>query len=132
MFAESLLDGDGFHFVVELGRGAVRVEIVDILRVQAGVANRLDHGARRAVALRVRGGDVVGIPGQTPRRPSRRGSGRPVRPGVFQALQDQDAASLAHDESVAFGVERAARVLRVVVPATRERRTRRSRRKPDR
>src|SRR5205814_5173890 len=43
--AEHLLDGRGLLAVVRLGRGPVRVDVVDVARIQAGLAERHTHRA---------------------------------------------------------------------------------------
>jgi hypothetical protein len=93
--------------VAERRRRGVRVDVTDLVRGHAGVAQGRRDAAGRTRAGRVGRGDVVGVAGQT-------GTGQPgVHPGtagggVLLGLQDQDAGALAEHEAVAALVVRAA------------------------
>ena len=47
--------------VAERRRGAVRVDVIDLVGVEAGVAQRVGHAAHRAFAVFARRGDVVRV-----------------------------------------------------------------------
>ena len=56
LVAERLFDGDGFVLLVERGRGAVRVDVVNVSRGQARIFDRAADGVRRCFAVRRRAG----------------------------------------------------------------------------
>ena len=119
MRAEYIANRARLDRVVQRGTGAVRADVVDVLRLQAGVAQRSPHRPRRALALRVRRGDVKGVCsapaaehlGVDPRAPRAR---------LFERFEDADDRALAEDEAVAVAVEGARGARRLVV-APRER-----------
>src|SRR5690606_6106179 len=100
--ADDALDGAELDLVGH-GRGAVRVDVVDLARVDAGPANRGAHATERAVAILGRRGDVEGVTAQTvadqlaidPRAAGER---------MLALLEHDDARPLAHDETVAIAV----------------------------
>ena len=59
--AEAALDRDGLGDIAQRRRGAVGVDVIDLVAVDAAVAQRIDHAARGALAVFARRGDVVGI-----------------------------------------------------------------------
>ena len=82
-------------------------------------ANAMTHGTSRAPARRVGLGQVLRVGGDAVA--DELGVDPRAAPGcVPELLEHEHGAGLAHDEAVAIGVERPARVLWVVV-ATRER-----------
>ena len=114
ILAEHTLDRFGLVRVVELRRGAVRVDVVHGIGTDPGIFEAQPHACRGADALGRRLRDVVRVAvgavadqlGEDRRAaPSRR----------FQFLEHQHARTLGHDEAVAVFVERAARALGLVV-----------------
>ena len=85
------------------GRGGVRVDVHDVLRVQLGLLQRPQDGPRAAAAGRVGLGDVVSVGGDAGAEhlgvdPGATGL------GVLLGLEDQHARTLAEHEAVAGGV----------------------------
>src|SRR5437773_2929261 len=60
---EDEFDGLGLGFVTELGAGAVSVDVLHILRLDAGVLQGQTHGSSCAAAFGMRRGDVMGVAG---------------------------------------------------------------------
>ena len=121
--AEDPLDRDRLDLVAVRRRRAVRVDVRDLVRVRAGVTERVAHDAERAVAVLRRRGDVVRVAGH-PVAGDLGVDRRAARLRVGQVLEDQDARALAEDEAVPVLVPGPRRGRRVVV-ARRERAHRR-------
>ena len=104
LVAQRGLDRRGLVAVVHRRRGAVGVDVVDVGRLPAGVAQREPDRARRALA---RGrGDVVGVGGGgVAGQPAEDRRAAPSRHRL--GLEQQHARALAEDEAVAALVERA-------------------------
>ena len=100
--------------VVEHGRGAVGVDVVDRLRRQPGVDQRAAHRPRGLDAVGVGRGHVVGVVGGGVAGDLGVDVGA-AGAGVLPRLQDQQRRPLGHHEAVAVGVEGAAGGGRVVV-----------------
>ncbi len=62
--AQQPLDRAELDLVAQRRRGAVGVDVVDVGRVDARMADRRLHGAEAAVAVLGRRGDVVGVAGE--------------------------------------------------------------------
>ena len=119
LLAERELDHARLGGVAERRRGRVRVHVADLGRVDARVGERHRHRARRVLAGRIGLGHV--------RRVGRHAVAdelgvdlRAPRPRVLELLEHEHGGGLAHHEPVALVVERARRMLRIVV-APRER-----------
>ena len=125
--AEQPLDRAEFDLVAERRRGAVRVDVVDIGRRDAGALHRGAHAAEGAIAVRRRRGDVIGVAGQAVADHF----GVDLRAallGVLVFLEHHDAGALAHHEAVAILVVGTRRLFGRVVETGRQRaRRRRSR-----
>ena len=107
------MDGSRLTAVVHVGARAVGVDVVHLLRGNAGVGQRLLHAADGPHAAGSRGGKVVGVTVGTVTHYFRVNFGT-ARLGVFKAFQHEDAAALAHDEAAAAGVKGQAGCLRVL------------------
>ena len=106
------LDGVGH------GRGAVGVDVVDVVRRDAGALDRRVHAAERAVAVLGRRRDVEGVARQAVA--DQFGVDlRAARLGVLVLLEHDDAGPLAHHEAVAVLVVGARGLGRRVVEAGR-------------
>src|SRR5262249_33196442 len=109
---EDSLDGFGFRGVVELGSGAVSIDIADLVRAEARVLQSAYH--RVCLAFRIGEGYVSCI-----------GSGSiaddlSIDVGVafervFQRLENQNSGALCQNESIAVCAERLASAARIVV-----------------
>ena len=115
--------------VAHFGGGAVRVDVVDLLGLDAGVLEASAHHAERAVAVFRRAGDVVGVAAHAIAHDLGQ-NGRAAPLGEFQLFEDQNARAFAHHEAVALRDPRAARLSRVRRCAARARAWRRIRRRP--
>ena len=115
VLAQRELDHACLARVAEWRRGAVRVDVVDLVGRDAGVCERHPHRAGRATAGRVGLGHVPRVRRDAVAEQLR------VDPGataarMLELLEHENGARFAHHEAVPVGVERPARVLRVVVP----------------
>ena len=106
--AEDEADGGGFGAVVDLGRGAVGVDVADLLRGEAGIAQGHAHGAGGALGGGL--GDVAGIGGHAEADDLRDGPGAAGERGL-QRLQHQHGGAFAQHQAAAVGGEGAAGVL---------------------
>lgn len=68
--AEDTVDDPAFSLVVEVGPGAMGVDVLDVARLQLGVLQGEPDGALRTVSLGMRCGDVVGVGGRGAELPS--------------------------------------------------------------
>jgi len=101
-------------------RGAVRVDIVDVGRGHPRLAQRHAHRQLRALALRMRRGDVIGVARQTVT--DYLGIDlRAARLGVLIFLEHDHPRALAHHEAVTVLVIGAAGLFGAVVHAAVER-----------
>ena len=112
--AKDFFDGEGFARIVQRRRSAVRVNVINLVNRDPGIAHRLLHHERRANRLRIGRGEMVRV----------RVGGIPQNLGVdfraagervFQAFQDEDASAFADDKAIAVLVERTARMFGIVV-----------------
>ena len=103
--AHDPLDRRGFGFIVELGRGPVGVDVVDLLGTDVGILERFCHGAGGTIPILFRHHDVKGVVGH----------GEPddlaidlrrAALGVLERLEHQHAGPFTGDEPVALRVER--------------------------
>ena len=116
--AEQALHRAQLDLVAERRRGAVGVDVVDVRRVDPGLADGALHGAKAAVAVVGGRGDVEGVAGEAVA--DHLGVDlRAARLGVLQLLEHQGAGALAHDEAVAVLVIGARAPGRVVVEVGR-------------
>ena len=102
--AEGLADGRRLTGVVEGRGGAVGVDVVHILQLEAAVGHGFGHGSGSALAVGGGRSDVIGVTGSAVAD----NFGVDLRAaglGVFQLLQHQDAGALAHDETAALLVK---------------------------
>src|SRR3954453_12075261 len=105
MIAEQALHGPQLDLVAERGRGAVRVDVVDTFRRQAGAAERVAHRAEGAAAVLGRGGQMIRIA----RHSVTEHLG--IDPGIATAgmlvlLKYEDAGPLSHHKTITVLVPR--------------------------
>ena len=81
------------------------IDVVDVTRGDAGATDRRAHAAQRAIAVRRRRGDVIGVARQPVTNQFRIDLG-PARLCMFERFQHHDAGSFAHHEAVAIFVIR--------------------------
>ena len=117
VFAEDFLDGLHFVDVADVCGRAVRVEVLDVLGGDAGVAERHAHAAGGTVGRR--GRDVEGVAREAVADDFGVDVGA-AGAGVLKLLENEDAGAFAHHEAVAVLVEGTGGGLRIVV-ATGER-----------
>src|SRR5262249_11314425 len=115
VLTKAAFDCDALGYVAELGRRAVRVDVVDVGRVEAAVPERVGHAARGPCSVFRRRGDVVRVGGQ-PVPGKLAIDPRTARSGVFQFLQHEDARAFAEHEAVAVDIPGTAGCRRIVVP----------------
>ena len=95
-------------------RGAVRVDVADVLRLDAGVGERHRQRPGRVLAGRVGVGDVVRV-GRDAVAEQLGVDLRPARLRVLELLDHDHPGRLAHHEAVALAVERPRAALGIVV-----------------
>src|SRR5438445_12814724 len=108
MLPEDATDGVRLEFVVQGSSGPVRVDVVDPLRLDLGLAKRSLHGQHGAVTLRG-GGHVEGVVARAVA--DHLGvDARPSVAGVLQLLEQEGSGALRADDAIALLVERAGRL----------------------
>ena len=108
------LDRDELVDVARRRRGAVRVDVVDVLGAQLGVAQRVLHRALRALALGRGLAEVECVRGRAVADDLAVDLGAALERHLA-LLEHQDAGALGDHEAVAVAVERPARLLRLLV-----------------
>ena len=106
MVAEDRLHGLGLRDVALRRRGPVRVDVADVLGIQTAVAQRHFHAARRAFAFGSGRGQVVSV-SRVAVADDFAIDFRAALPGMTEFFEHERARAFAHDEPVAFLVERA-------------------------
>ena len=118
--AEQPLDGLQLDLVAHLRRGAVGVDVVDVVGGDPGALHRHPHAALGAVAILGRRRDVIGVAREAVADDlaiDLRAAGE----RMLALLEDDDAGALADDEAVAVAVIGSRRLGRTVVEVGRER-----------
>ncbi len=118
-----------FGPVAHFGGSAVGVDVIDLLRLDAGVAQRVAHHAKGAVAVVGRRGDVEGVGAHAVAHHFGQDVGA-ARAREFQFFQHQDAGAFAHHEAVAVLIPGAGSALAARRCAWKARAWRRIRRCP--
>ena len=114
LLTDRQLDHARLARVAERGRRAVGVDVVDLLRIDAGVRKRVLHRAGRMFAGRVRLGDVRRVGGE-PVADELCVDLRAARLGVVEPLEHQHASCLGQDKAVPIAIKRTARSVGFVV-----------------
>ena len=103
--SESHLAGHCFRNVVEVGAGAVGVDVEVVLgRVEAGFLKGVADGTGLGAGVRAGSGGVVGVAGVAVPHNLAVDGGASVK-GVVQGLQDKDGGAVSHHEALPVGVE---------------------------
>ena len=106
--AEDEPDGGSFDAVVHFGRGAVGVDVADLLRGEAGIAQGHAHGARGALGGGL--GDMAGVGGHAEADDLRDGPGAAGERGL-ERLEHQHGGAFAQYQSAAIARKGPAGVL---------------------
>ena len=93
--------------ITRRGRGSVRVDMIDLVGLHAGIHQRVGDRSGRPCAFRDRGDRVVGIIRGREAEDLRKDRGT-AGEGVAEFLEDQSGSALAKDEPGARGIEWAA------------------------
>src|ERR1700736_662940 len=104
MCPESLFDGNGLTLVTERSRGAVRVDVADLLSTDARILNRPPHYTDQTTLGLVRRGHVVSISGHTV-ADNLGIDMRTALTGVFQFFEDHDSGAFTDHKPIAIKVE---------------------------
>ena len=112
--AEHFANREGLDAVVDAGAGAVRVDVVDVVRRKSGVFEGGAHTTDGAAAFRVDVGDAVGV-GRRAVPDDFAVNFRAAFFGVFEFFEDEDAGAFAEDKAVASFIEGARGFFRLVV-----------------
>ena len=97
MIAKGKLKRLGLVLVTQGRRGAVCIDVLHILRIEATVAQRIDHAAPRSIAIRR--GDVVGIRTHAVAREFTINA-RAALPGMLVLFEHEYAGALAEHKTV--------------------------------
>src|SRR5205085_2629748 len=104
MLVESLLDRVGLKLIVVRRRSAVRVDVADLIRLDATITHRHLHHAPRARSGLVGHRDVESVGGHAVT--DQLGVNLcAARARKLQLFEDHDACALADDEAVAVALE---------------------------
>ena len=114
MIAESALDGACLSHVAGRRRGAVRIDVLDLIRIQTGVVQRDVHALGGACAVLGGRGHVIGV-GVHADTDQFGIDGRAARLGVLVLFEYHDTGAVAEHEAVTVLVERTAGGLGIVV-----------------
>ena len=93
----------------------MRVDVIDILRLESGVLNGVAHDPIAAIPVFRRRGDMMGVAAHPVSHHLGQNPGAPA-PRRLQFFEDQHTRAFSHHESVAILVPGPAGVLRVLVP----------------
>ena len=105
VITEYFLDSDRFKGIVVRRACAVCIDVIDIVRRDAGILDGHVNGLCSTFTLRIRRCDVICIGGGTVSYDFTVDLSTSVF-SVFQFFQDQESCALAQDESASFHVER--------------------------
>src|SRR5665213_2308966 len=117
--AEDTLHRIQLDLVAQRRRGAVRVDVVDLVDGNFGALQRVAYRAKSAAAVLGRRRDVVGVARHAIADDLGVNLGAALL-GVLQFLEHDDAGAFAHDEAVAFLILRSRGALRLVVEIGRQ------------
>ena len=119
MPAEDALDGDGFDAITQGCRGAVGVDVVDLMRLDPGVAQAILHHAAGTVAVLGWRRNVIGVGAHAVADNFRQDVCAALL-GSLQIFQHHNACAFSDHKAVAFAVPGTAGALRRII-ALRER-----------
>lgn len=112
MVAQGRLDGIGLVEVSQRGRGAVSVEVVNSIRVDACIAYRRQHGPARPVHIGC--SHVAGVGAHT--EPGEFGIYfRTARFGMLKLFKHHDARALAQNKAITVAIPGPRCSLRVII-----------------
>ena len=114
VLAERMLDRNGLGDVACRRRGAVGVDVIDLLRIELGVAHRVLHRTTRTVAVIRRQRDVRGIRRHAEADKLRMDAGA-ARLGELVIFENEHAGTVAEHETVAILVPGTRSALRIVI-----------------
>ncbi len=114
MVSEDPLDSPSLRQIVVRCGCAVCVDVVHLLRTDAGAIESELHRPGDFVGIGRRGRDMVGI-GTEPVAGHLRIDPGPSVEGMLPTLQDDDAGTFSHDKPASPGVKGPARLLGLVV-----------------
>ena len=114
MIAEAPLDRHRFSDITQGCGGAVRVDVVDIVAIQAGIAQRVHHTAHGAFAILAGCRNVMRIGTHAVTQDFRKDS-RATIAGVLEILEYQRARAFADDKTITIFIEGPAGVSWIVV-----------------
>ena len=108
------LDGHGLKFVIVVRGGTMSIDVVDVGGIQTGHLHGHIHCLGQTPSLRCRGGNVMRIARGAVSHHLTVNLG-PTLLGTLQALQEDGAGTLSHDEATAIGIERSGARYGIVV-----------------
>ena len=92
----------------------MRIDVIDISCVHAGIAHRIGHAARRAITVLARRRHVVGV-GTHAKTGEFGVDFRPTRLGMLIFFKNQHARTFRQHKAIAILIPRTAGSLRIVV-----------------
>src|ERR1700722_16938506 len=114
MIAEDTLDRGGFDSIAQRSRRSVRVDVIDLIRLELGISKRIAHHTKGSVTILSRRRDVERI-ARHPITFDIRKNARAAALGVFQVFEHENPCAFADYESVARNIPRTAGVRRIVI-----------------
>ena len=116
MLAKAGLDGLRLSTIIVLSRGAMRVDVLDLVGMQSRLLQGPAHRSHQSRASWSRLSDVMGI---ACRAVAHKFGENVASPGLrkFEVFKDQHAGPFAHHKTVARRVKGAAGSLRIIVAA---------------
>src|SRR5262249_40428466 len=104
VLSKSVLDGLGLEHITQRSRSAVNVDVVNLLRLEIGIAQRVQHYSISALTFFRRLSDVICVSAHAVADYlGHDGCSTPA--GELQVLENQDACALPNDEPVAIDIE---------------------------
>ena len=114
MLTKGISDRQRFKLVVVRRRRAMRINVIDLLGLNAGVFHRFLHNAPRAGTRLVRHRQVKRVGRHTIAHEHRvYFCAAALR--MFELLKDHDPGAFADDKAIAVGVKRPRRMMGIVV-----------------
>src|SRR5438309_10369251 len=108
MLAEGLLNGYGLQAIVGGRAGAVRADVINLLRLDAALLQSQSHGAGSPFSLRMCGGHMVRVAGQPVSGDLAIDMGA-ARHGFVGRLQQQHGGAFARDHALSISIKRLAK-----------------------
>ena len=114
MITEQLANRSHFHHIVEWGRSAMGIYIIDILKISAALMDRCSHHLDGHLRIGIGSSDVMSVIGTTESE-NLTVDLCSAALGMFQFFEQEYCASLTHDKAVSGGIKWSTGVPRIVI-----------------